>query len=254
MRFSFDQIGVRYPGATSDAVTDVSFSIQPGECVGLLGPSGSGKTTLLNVAAGLVVPTCGTVQRDGVDLGSMSATQRRKSDAMVGMVHQQLNLTASLRVVHNVNAGLLGTWSPLKSIRSLWFGALEQKDAAAALDRLGIADRLHARTSDLSGGQQQRVAVARVLRQQAAMLIADEPVSAVDPAWSDEVLSILRTEVAERRALLLVSLHDVALAQRHCSRLIGLRSGRVVFDMPTELVTPTDIAALYAFDRSPVLL
>ncbi len=253
MIFRFDHIDVRYPGAAFNAVTDVSFTVNPGERVGLLGPSGSGKTTLLNVAAGVVTPTAGRVLRNGVELNDMRASQRRASDALVGMVHQQLNLTGSLQVIHNVNAGLLGLWSPIKSIRSLWFGAVDQAEATAALERLGIADRLRARTSDLSGGQQQRVAVARVLRQQPELLIADEPVSAVDPAWSDEVLSILGHEVAARNASLLVSLHDVALAQRHCTRLIGLRSGRVVFDNPTEKVAEADIKALYFLDRTAAL-
>ncbi len=251
---SFDQVGVRYPAADTDAVTDISFDIRPGERVGLLGPSGSGKTTLLNVAAGLVKPSAGLVLRDGVSIQAMTAAHRRASDARVGMVHQQLNLTGSLRVVHNVNAGMLGTWSVGRSLRSLWFGALDQAGARAALDRLGIADRLHARTCDLSGGQQQRVAVARVLRQQPALLIADEPVSSVDPAWSDEVLSVLGIEVAQRSASLLVSLHDVALAQRHCNRLIGLRSGHVVFDKPTDEVTDADISTLYVLDRRTAVL
>ena len=247
---TFDRVAVRYPGARVDAVTDVSFDLNVGERVGLLGSSGSGKTTLLNVAAGLVVPSNGRLLRHGTDLRSLDGAQRRMSDATVGMVHQQLNLTGTLRVVHNVNAGMLGNWSAARSLRSLWFGAVDQDLAREALDRLGIADRLHARTSDLSGGQQQRVAVARVLRQQPTLLIADEPVSAVDPAWSDEVLSILGVEVMQRSASLLVSLHDVELAFRHCDRLIGLRAGHVVFDKPTGQVSESEIDALYALDRA----
>ncbi len=246
----FDHVGVRYPGAHVDAVVDVSFDLNTSERVGLLGPSGSGKTTLLNVAAGLVAPTTGRLLRHGTDIASFTRAQHRASSAMVGMVHQQLNLTGSLRVVHNVNAGMLGKWSAARSLRSLWFGAVEQDEARLALDRLGIGDRLQERTSDLSGGQQQRVAVARVLRQRPGLLLADEPVSAVDPTWSDEVLSILSVEVAERSASLLVSLHDVGLAQRHCDRLIGLRKGHVVFDKPTGEVSDDEIDALYALERS----
>jgi phosphonate transport system ATP-binding protein len=247
---TFDQVGVRYGGAAEPAVHQVSFTVSPGERVGLLGPSGSGKTTLLNVAAGLVTTTEGRFLRDGQPLSSLSGSKRRSSNAQVGMVHQQLNLTPSLRVVHNVNAGVLGQWSFARSLRSLWFGALDQSVASEALERLGIADKLHTRTSDLSGGQQQRVALARVLRQQPKVLIADEPVSAVDPAWSAEVLSVLSSEVSVRQASLLVSLHDVGLATQFCDRLIGLRAGRISFDLPTREVTEAQIASLYQLDRA----
>jgi phosphonate transport system ATP-binding protein len=246
---TFDHVGVRYPGADADAVNDISFTVSPGERVGLLGPSGSGKTTLLNVAAGLVTPTEGQLLRNTIPLTTMSGSVRRNSDATVGMVHQQLNLTGSLWVVHNVNAGMLGQWSLVRSLRSLWFGSLDQEKARAALDRLGIADKLKTRTEDLSGGQQQRVALARVLRQQPELLVADEPVSAVDPAWSNEVLFILSTEVAVREASLLVSLHDVDLALQFCDRLIGLRNGSIAFDLPTQQVSTEQISSLYSLDR-----
>jgi phosphonate transport system ATP-binding protein len=246
---TFDRIGVRYPGADDFAVRDVSFTVSPGERVGLLGSSGSGKTTLLNVAAGLVTPTYGSLLRNSVALSTMSGSTRRASDAQVGMVHQQLNLTGSLWVVHNVNAGVLGQWSLARSLRSLWFGSLDQDKAREALDRLGIADKLKTRTADLSGGQQQRVALARVLRQQPKLLVADEPVSAVDPAWSDEVLSILSDEVATRHTSLLVSLHDVDLAKQFCDRLIGLRAGAIAFDLPTSQVSTEQITSLYSLDR-----
>jgi phosphonate transport system ATP-binding protein len=246
----FDDVSVRYPGAQSPAIDHVSFAVAPGERVGLLGPSGSGKTTLLNVAAGLVHPSAGTLFRDDVPLGSFVGRARRSSDASVGMVHQQLNLVGSLRVVHNVNAGALGTWSLQKSIRSLWFGAHELDEAQVALQRLGIGDKVRARTSELSGGQQQRVALARVLRQRPEVLLADEPVSAIDPAWSAEVLTVLTEEVTSRSASLLVSLHDVDLAFRFCDRLIGLRDGSVAFDLPSSDVSTTQIHDLYSLQSA----
>jgi phosphonate transport system ATP-binding protein len=244
----FDDVSVRYPGASIPAVAHVSFMVAPGERVGLLGPSGSGKTTLLNVAAGLVTATSGTLFRDDAALGSLLGPTRRRSDSAVGMVHQQLNLVGSLRVVHNVNAGALGTWSASKSIRSLWFGAQELEDAKVALQRLGIGDKIRTRTSELSGGQQQRVALARVLRQRPKVLLADEPVSAVDPAWSAEVLTVLTEEVRSRNACLLVSLHDVDLAFRFCDRLIGLRNGSIAFDQSSADVTKQQIHELYSLE------
>jgi phosphonate transport system ATP-binding protein len=247
---SFQHVGVRYPGSDALAVQDVSFTVRPGERVGLLGSSGSGKTTLLNVAAGLVPATHGVVLRDDVPLDGMSSKARRQSDAHVGMVHQQLNLVRSLSVINNVNAGLLGQWSTMRALRSLWVKPHDVVGVQTILDRLGIADKATSRVADLSGGQQQRVALARVLRQEPSLLLADEPVSAVDPAWSEEVLTVLSTEVATRGAALLLSLHDVGLAQRWCDRLIGLRSGEVVFDLPANQVTAAQLSGLYDLQRN----
>jgi phosphonate transport system ATP-binding protein len=233
-------------------VRDVSFTVRPGERVGLLGSSGSGKTTLLNVAAGLVSATNGAVLRNDVALDAMSSGARRASDARVGMVHQQLNLVRSLSVVNNVNAGLLGHWSTMRALRSLWVTPHDLAGAEAILQRLGIADKAKSRVADLSGGQQQRVALARVLRQEPSLLLADEPVSAVDPAWSEEVLTVLSAEVSNRGAALLLSLHDVGLAQRWCDRLIGLSSGEIVFDLPTSQVTSAQLSGLYDLRRTAV--
>ncbi len=116
--------------------------------------------------------------------------------------------------------------------------------ARAALAALGIEDKLHERTDRLSGGEQQRVALARLLVQRPDLILADEPVSSLDPARSDEVLGLITGVVADRRALL-VSLHDFDLARRRCDRLIGLRRGRVVFDLPAGEVTDRHGAALY---------
>jgi phosphonate transport system ATP-binding protein len=240
-----DNVSVRYPGAVQTAVDGVTFTVHPGERVGLLGPSGAGKSTLLNVIAGLVEPTTGCVKRNGVTRQELATRDRRASDAEVGMIHQQLLLVPSLRVIHNVNAGMLGRWSLWRALRSLWVSPRDVEAVNRVLGTLGISDKTFVRTAELSGGQQQRVALARVLRQSPSLYLADEPVSAVDPRWSDEVLSLLSDEVQRRTVSLLVSLHDVELAQRWCDRLIGLREGRVAFDLPTSQVDAAELTNLY---------
>jgi len=152
-------------------------------------------------------------------------------------------LPGSMLVVHNVNAGRLGQWTTTAALTSLVKprGEAEVRDA---LDRFGIADLLRARTSTLSGGQQQRVALARLLVQKPDLVLADEPVSAVDPAWSREVLGVL-AELADHGAAVVLSIHDIDLALEQVQRVVGLRSGEIVFDCPAGEVSAQQLAALY---------
>lgn len=209
----------------ADPVLDIEhLSIDRGERVALIGSSGAGKTTLLRLCNGTVVPTQGRVER--------SVVQTR-----IGTIYQQLDLVGPLRVVHNVNAGRLGDWSTWTALRSL-VRPLGVDAALQALALVGIADKIYMRTDQLSGGEQQRVALARVLVQSPELVLADEPVSSLDPARSVEIMRLLNEVVAvERGRTLVVSLHDFNLAREYCGRVIGLSHGRVVFDCPAAQVT-----------------
>ena len=114
------------------------------------------------------------------------------------------------------------------------------------LDRLGIADKLHQRTGDLSGGEQQRVAIARALRQDPVLILADEPTASLDPARADEIMVLLTSVARERQRAMIVSQHDLTLAIRTCDRIVGLRSGRIVFDTPAADVTRDMADTLYS--------
>jgi phosphonate transport system ATP-binding protein len=229
------------------ALEAVSLAIAPGERVALVGPSGSGKSTLLSLLNGSLTPTSGNVQVLGRSLSTLSGRARRQLQRQVGTVYQQHNLVTNLSVIHNVNAGHLGRWPLWKALWSLLWP--QQVPAArAALAQLGLADKLYARTDRLSGGQQQRVAMARVLVQAPAIVLADEPVASVDPARSHDMMKLLCAlvdDLGENRTLL-ISLHDVALAKAYCDRIIGLRQGRVIFDLPSEGVSDQQLAELYA--------
>ena len=120
--------------------------------------------------------------------------------------------------------------------------------ARRALARTGIGGLLHARTDTLSGGEQQRVALARVLVQDPDLVLADEPVASLDPARAEEVLELLCEPAADRDRTLLVSLHDPDLALRHCDRVVGLRAGRVLFDLPPAEVTADLRRQLYELE------
>jgi phosphonate transport system ATP-binding protein len=229
------------------ALDAVSLAIAPGERVALVGPSGSGKSTLLSLLNGSLTPTSGNVQVLGCSLNTLRGNARRQLQRQVGTVYQQHNLVTNLSVIHNVNAGHLGRWPLWKALWSLLWPQ-QVTVARAALAQLGLADKLYARSDRLSGGQQQRVAMARVLVQAPAIVLADEPVASVDPARSHDMMQLLCAlvdELGENRTLL-ISLHDVGLAKAYCDRIIGLRQGRVLFDLPSESVSDQQLADLYA--------
>jgi phosphonate transport system ATP-binding protein len=229
-------------GATR-ALDGVDLVVRRGERVALVGPSGAGKTTLLMVINGTVMPDQGGVEV----LGAAPADADRRARSRVGTIYQQLHLVGALQVVHNVNAGRLPQWSLGRALWSL-VRPLDTAAVSAVLDRVGIAHKARERTERLSGGEQQRVAIARVLAQQPDVLLADEPVSSLDPARAREVMDLLRSLAAEADRTLVVSLHTFALARSHCDRIVGLREGRIVFDVPAAAVTDDMAAALYDLD------
>lgn len=234
--FALRGVGVRHGEAWT--LRDVDLEVQPGEHVALIGPSGAGKTTLLALLNGLGSPSAGTVETLGCELARAPERRRRAVRARVGTVHQGLHLVDRLAVVHNVSAGRLGAWP-------LWRAALslavpqEPGKARAALEHVGLADRLWERTDRLSGGERQRVAVARVLAQRPEAVLADEPTASLDRPRGREVLALLRTAGGPGTTLV-VSLHDVDLALECFPRIVALLDGRVVFDGPSAQV-PRDV-------------
>lgn len=234
--------GITVRHGTTTALDGIDLTVEAGERVALVGPSGAGKSTLLSVLAGLVTPTEGSVAVLGGDLRSLRGRRRRAHRSEVGIVSQQLHLPGALRVIHNVNAGLLGRRGTARSLLSL-VRPDGMDEARTVLERVGLRDVLSARTATLSGGEQQRVAVARVLRQEPRLVLADEPVSAVDPRLSDDVVTLLCDPAAPWTTI--VSLHDPGLARRHATRVVGLRRGRIAFDRPSDAVSDAELTALY---------
>ena len=210
----------------------------------MVGASGAGKSTLLAVANGSVPATAGTVEVLGADPGALSGRALRQLRAQVGTVHQHLELVGQLRVVHNVNAGRLATWPAWRAAVSL-LRPQGLPEVLAALTEVELADRAWERTDRLSGGQRQRVAVARVLVQRPELVLADEPASALDPVLADRTMTLL----AGTGSALVASLHDPALALRHCTRVVGLVAGEVVLDAPTGRLTVGDLADFYGAPR-----
>jgi phosphonate transport system ATP-binding protein len=227
------------------ALADVTLRVSRGERVAFIGPSGAGKTTLFRILNLTLRPTDGALHVDGADAAALDGAGLRALRRRIGTVYQQHNLVGRLRVVHNVLAGHLGRWSTTRALLSL---ALPQEveSAAAALRRVGIAEKLYARTDTLSGGQQQRVAIARVLVQDPDVVLGDEPVSSVDPSLATSLVGLLCDLSASTGKTLLMNLHSVDLALAYFPRVVGVRQGRVAFDLPAADVTAEILEALYA--------
>lgn len=227
-----------------ESLTDINLQIRAGDRVALVGPSGAGKSTLIGLLNGTLLPSKGEVCVLGRNLAHLRPKLRRQLQRQIGTIYQQFHLVDNLRVIHNVNAGHLGKWSFFKAAVSLMW-PLEIETAAKALTQVGIAEKLFERTDRLSGGQQQRVAIARVLVQNPAAILADEPISSLDPERSREIMDLLRQLSQGTGKTLVTSLHAIEFARSHYQRIIGLRQGRILFDTPPEKLTSTTIEQLY---------
>jgi phosphonate transport system ATP-binding protein len=207
----------------------VSLCVNRGEKVAILGPSGAGKTTLFRAINGFVPIRSGQITVDGISLKGLHGRKLRQLRRHIAVVSQRHDLVDRLRVHQNVMAGALGRWSTWHGLRFLlWPKAGELAEAEHALDRVGIAQKLRARTSEISGGEHQRVAIARALVQQPSLLLADEPIASLDPELSHQILSLLCSLATETGFALLCSLHQQEYAYRYFDRVIRIQQGTVV--------------------------
>lgn len=206
-----------------------SMKIAAGERVFVLGRSGSGKTTLARLVKGRLRPSTGRVTVLGHDPADSEVSRRRGIQRRIAMIDQEFFLVPRMSVVGNVLQGALGRVSPWKSLLG-WYPAEEWEKAEAILREVeldGMGDR---RIETLSGGQRQRAAIARALMQDAEIILADEPISNLDPELAEDALGLLVDCARRRGVTLLVNLHQPALACEFASRLIGLSDGKVVYD------------------------
>jgi phosphonate transport system ATP-binding protein len=250
--FRLRNVRVAYGANVALDVEDLS--IGSGEAVAVVGPSGAGKTTLLRALGAALRPTAGDVSIDGERLDSLSNSELQRVRAGIGFVHQDLSLVPNLRVIQNLICGRLGRLSFLGSLRGMLFPSKQHVDLAhSILERVGIAEKMYEHTDRLSGGQRQRVAIARALFQEPNILLADEPVSSVDPARARDTVDLLTGISRERGLTLCASLHDVELAREFFPRLVGLRHGRVVFDRAADQVGSEELRSLYKLASEELL-
>ncbi|MBC3345671.1 ATP-binding cassette domain-containing protein [Pseudomonas sp. SWRI196] len=247
MTLDLTQVSVTHANGVQ-ALRGVELHIGAGEQVAIIGPSGAGKSSLLNLLGTALPPASGEMQVLGERVWQLSARQRQRLRARIGLIHQAPPLPPRQRVVTAVLAGKLGQWGMGKSLLNL-LHPLDVSGARAALTRLDLSDKLFAQCQQLSGGQLQRVGIARVLYQAPEVLLADEPVSAMDPVLAEHTLSVLCRHAREHNVTLVASLHAVDLALAHFSRIIGLRDGQILFDLPTDAVDRERLDKLYANEQ-----
>lgn len=230
------------------ALESVTLHIAQGERVAVIGPSGAGKSSLLHLMATAAKPSSGRVEVLGQQPWLLSTRARQRLRAQVGLVHQAPPLPPRQRVVTAVLAGRLGQWGLGRGLLNLLYPS-DVPGARQALAELDLADKLFVQCGQLSGGQLQRVGIARVLYQQPQIVLADEPVSAMDPVLADHSLALLNRHAQAHGVALVASLHAVELALAHFARVIGVREGLVMFDCPAGAVTDKMLHALYANEQ-----
>ena len=243
---SFSLQGVRVVHANGFiALNGITLSAQAGERIAVIGPSGAGKTTLLRVLGTAIRPSEGALTVLAAQPWVVSAAALKKLRAEIGTVHQSPPLPPRQRVVTAILAGRLGRWSWWQALISLLYPR-DIPGAGQALARLDLGDRLFDRCDQLSGGQLQRVGIARMLYQQPQLILADEPVSAMDPTLAEMTTRLLGDEAASLGATLVASLHAVDLALRFFPRIVGVKGGEILFDLPVAEVSEAMLRELYA--------
>jgi phosphonate transport system ATP-binding protein len=242
-------------GAAALVLRGVSLNVEQGEFVGVIGLSGSGKSTLLRCINRLIDASGGEIWMPRFLLGSaadgamadilkLRRQELRLLRRKVGMIFQQFNIVKRLSVIDNVLSGGLGYQPALRSTLRI-FSDAEQRRALTNLKRVGLLDHAYKRADELSGGEQQRVAIARTLMQEPAIILADEPVSSLDPKLSRVVLDILKRVCSEDGITALVSLHTLELTREYADRVVGLKQGQIFFDGPTEELTDAVVDGVY---------
>ena len=244
----FDHVSKVYPNGTV-GLDDVDLTIADGEFVAIIGRSGAGKSTLLRSVNRMHRITSGTLTVNGTDVSSLSGKSLRRFRRGIGMVFQSFNLVTRTSVIQNVLAACV----PDMPFWRVLLGAFRRADkikALESLDKVGILDKAYMRADQLSGGQQQRVALARTLTQDPKIILADEPVAALDPVTAKQVMQDFVHINKDMGITILLNIHHVELALEYADRIIGIRAGKIVYDGPSANVDKDVLAAIYGEDET----
>ncbi len=233
------------------ALNQLSLDVDKHEFLVVIGLSGSGKSTLLRCINRLIEPTSGRIALGDVELTKLSPERMRRMRRRMGMIFQQFNLIRRSTVMANVLTGRLGYMPGWKAMLGM-FSKDDRERAVECLDRVGLREKAYVRADELSGGQQQRVGIARALMQEPEILLADEPVSALDPATSHSVMQYLEWMNRERGVTVLASLHFLSLARRYGTRIVALKDGERVFDGPPAEIDNAKFKEIYGEDAEEV--
>jgi len=222
----------------------INLSIEGNGITAIIGPSGTGKSTLIRCINRLVEPTSGEILFEGKDLVKLNRAELRAARSRIGMVFQEYNLVERLSVMENLLTGTLGKTPALKA----FFRRFDPDDIRRAwemLEVVGLTGFANARADSLSGGQRQRVGISRAVMQHPALLLADEPTSSLDPKTSVEIMELLARISDSKGIPVIINMHDVDLAKRFASRIIGMSGGHVVYDGGADGLTDEVLKSIY---------
>lgn len=239
----FKNVSKRYPNGTL-ALKNINLTIESGEFIGIIGLSGAGKSTLIRTINQMHPITEGDLTVNGIEVKKLKGASLRKFRRQIGMVFQSFNLVTRTTVIRNVLNALVPEipfWRVLLGV----FTKKEEIKALEALDHVGILDKAYTRVDQLSGGQQQRVALARTLTQDPKIILADEPVAALDPVTANVVMEDFKRINREENITVLINIHHVEMALKFCDRIIGIRDGEIVYDGLATEVTQQVLDHIY---------
>lgn len=243
----FKNVSKRYPNGF-EALKNINLSIEQGEFVAIIGLSGAGKSTLIRTINRMHDISSGSLTVDGTDVMSLHGKSLRSFRRRIGMIFQSFNLITRTTVIKNVLTAFvpdLPWWRAAFGI----FTKEEKMKALESLDKVGILDKAFMRADQLSGGQQQRVALARTLAQNPQIILADEPVAALDPVTAKQVMDDFRRINRDMNITVLINIHHVELALQYADRVVGIRAGEIVYDGPVDKVDQAVLDSIYQGGR-----
>lgn len=234
------------------ALNDVSFTLEEGEFVSIIGSSGAGKSTLLRCINRLIDTTKGEIIFNEMDITSLSKKELRNVRTQTGMIFQHYNLVNRLSVVENVLHGRLGQKSLISGMLGHYTES-EKEEAFKIIELLGLSEQAYKRCDELSGGQKQRVGIARAIMQRPKLIMCDEPIASLDPNSAKIIMDHLKEINRKMNITCLVNLHQVDVAMKYSNRIIGVNSGRIVFDGYTNDLTPNIIHEIYGSKKGDLI-
>lgn len=239
----FEHVNKVYGNGTK-ALNDVNLQIEQGEFVAVIGLSGAGKSTLIRTVNKMIDITSGKLTVNDIDVSQLKGKELRQFRRKIGMVFQSFNLVNRTSVLNNVLSARVPDMSLFRTLFGL-FSKQDKVQALEALDKVGILDKAYIRADQLSGGQMQRVALARTLAQNPEIILADEPVASLDPVMADVVMEDFKRINKEMNITIVINIHHVDLALQYADRIIGIRSGEIVFDGSTKDVDRDKLKFIY---------
>jgi len=236
--------GLKKQYLTKEVLKGIDLEIKEGEFVVVIGPSGAGKSTFVRCINKMIEPTEGRVEFLGVDITHLRRKELRKVRTCIGMIFQHYNLIGRTNVIRNVLHGRLGHRSFFKTLVGA-YSETEKQEALNLLKKVGLGEHIYKKTNTLSGGQMQRVGICRAMMQEPKLILADEPISSLDPTSAKIVMDQIHTLITERQIACMMNLHQIQFAKEYATRIIGLKDGQIIFDGPPINLTEEIVVDIY---------